>query len=439
VNPAQIYATRNCGTGTAVCTIKSTNLHGARIDLTASPGSTPVFRIEGDNWVVDGFKARIGVSRRFVHATSDTGVTFQNNRVEFKPGAQEYAFISQAASNVVVKGNWVHHYPHCINGGETYAAGDWGAGGTAPACGTHSRCDFDTTNSSDLINVSGNGTSVADSNLLFEGNNFGHWQNPVRIRNFVNVTIRKNICMNATNHGCWEMDDVRAVLMENNIADIDTGPGCADEILQSSMFDSYCYEDVTIRNNTIVGQNRGWQQMVDSLLGNAGADQRCNDGQLPEVGDDGTYYDHLKIYNNIVFDGKPTGTMGIWFQPSFGSADCCYSNYNLINDPSGGNVGSRGSVRYETLAEWRTVGYDLNSIGTAPQFVNYAAHDYRPASGTAPQVNAGQNTAAYPCPTEDFAGNPRPVGACDIGAYEFQTGSTSPPGTVTNLSRTDIK
>jgi hypothetical protein len=442
-DPAQISASRDCGTGAGVCTIRATNRHGARIDLTANPGSTPVFLLSGDNWVVEGFKVRMGVGRRFTHFTNNTGASFQYNRVEAKPGAQEYAFIVQSASNVTVRGNWVHHYPHCINGGETYAAGPWGDGATAPSCGTHSRCDFDTTTSADAFNISGNGTSVADSNLVFEDNDFGHWQNPVRIRNFENITIRRNVCTNATNHGCWEMDDVRGVVMENNIADIDTGTECGDEILQSSLFDSYCFTDVVIRNNTSVGHGMGWQQQVAFLAPNAGADARCNDSVLPEVGDDGTYYDHLRIYNNIVYDGKPSGSQGISLDSARAAAEpspCCYSDYNLVNRPAGGNVGNDGSQKFRTLADWRAHGKDLNGTDAAPAFANYAGHDYRPASGTAPQVNAGTNAASFPCPTEDFNRNPRNDGRCDIGAAEFQGGTSNPPpGSVTNVERTDVK
>ncbi|HEX6851242.1 MAG TPA: choice-of-anchor Q domain-containing protein [Candidatus Polarisedimenticolaceae bacterium] len=403
-----------------------------------------MFLITGDNWVVDGFKVRMNASRRFTHATSNTGVTFQNNRVEVKPGAQEYAFIVQTASNVTVKGNWAHHYPHCINGGETYAAGPWGDGGTAPACGTHSRCDFDTTNSSDIFNISGNGTGAADSNLVFEENDFGHWQNPVRIRNFTNVTVRRNKCTNATNHGCWEMDDVLGAVIENNIADIDTGPGCSDEILQSSLFDSYCFEDVVIRNNTVVGKGLGWQQQLAVLAPNPGADSRCNDGIAPEVADDGTEYDYFRVYNNIIYDGKPSGSYGVGLSTSNAAAEpspCCHSDYNLIHRPSGGTVGSDGSTRYRTLAEWRSHGKDLNGTDAAPQFMNYSASDFRPLNVSAPQVNAGVNNASFPCPANDYFGNPRSDGRCDIGAIELQGGGTSDPspGTVTNVNRTDVK
>jgi hypothetical protein len=456
-NPASMTASRSCGTGSLVCTIKATtsptditnsSTYGARIDLTSGTGDW--LTVSGNNWVVDGFLVRMQAQRRFVKAIAATGFTFSNNRVEVKPGFGTEVLWTLGTDNVVVRKNWVHHYPGCINGGETYGSGPWGAGATAPACGSHSRCDFDTTNG-DAFLFEGDGTTAATTGLTFEQNDYGHWQNPMRIHNFVNVTYSRNKCTNATNHGCVEADDVSGMMIENNIADIDTGTSCNDEILQSALFDTYCFSNVTMRNNTSVGHGIGWEQQLDSLEPNPGADRRCADGVLPEVGSDGTWYDTFRVYNNIVYDGKPSsGAAGIVLntgQSNSSPSPCCFSDYNLIFLPSGGDVGIDGGTFYTTFAAWQAHGKDLNGRSVAPQFVSYCntfgtagCHDYRAASATAPQVNAGMGTASLPCPSVDYDGNPRNDGACDIGAFEFQGGtSPTPPATVTGVTRTDKK
>jgi hypothetical protein len=455
-NPANMTVTRNCGTGTGVCTIRATTTptdirnnatYGARIDITA--GSGDWLSVRGDNWVVDGFLVRLQASRRVVKVTANSGFTFSNNRVEVKPGIGSEALWTLGTNNVVARKNWVHHYPHCVNGGQTYAAGPWGAGATAPSCGSHARCDFDTANGDALLFEGDGSGGVATSGLVVDQNDYGHWQNPMRIHNMMNVTFSRNICTNATNHGCVEADDVSGMIMENNIADIDTAVGCNDEILQSSLYDTYCFSDLIMRNNTSVGHGMGWEQQLNSLEPNPGADSRCNDGIPPEVGDDGTWYDTLRIYNNIVYDGKPwSGAAGITLNTSNSSATpspCCFSDYNLIFLPSGGDVGIDNSTFYTTFAAWQAHGKDLNGRSVAPQFVSYCntigasgCHDYRPASASAPQVNAGMGTTAFPCPAIDYAGNPRNDGLCDIGAFEFgSAGTGTPPANVTGARRTD--
>ena len=441
-NPARpATLSRNCGTGAGVCTVRATNKHGAVIELTSSGD---LFVVSGNNWVIDGFKVRMqtnGASVTEVLSGVD-GFTWSNNRVELKPGYGATPLFVTGTNNVKVQGNWIHTYPHCINGGQSYGAGDWGPGATAPSCGTHSRCDFDT-NSADIMLITGNGTTQANHGLLLEKNDFGHRQNNVRVRNYIDITVRGNICTNATNHGCFEFSDVKDVLIENNIADIDTGALCSDEILQSGLFNSYCYQNVVVRNNTSVGHGMGWHRQLIDIEPNASADARCNDNYLPNVNGDGGSYDNIAIYNNVIYDGKSSGSAGIMLQgrysdPSAGS--CCYSNYNLFRDPAGRNVGHDSGTTYTTLAEWRSHGFGANSTDAAPQFVSYSAHNYRPSLRTAPQVDSGESSAAHPCPSIDFDGNPRSDGRCDMGAFEFQGegGPTpTPPGDVTNVNRTD--
>jgi hypothetical protein len=458
IDPGTIIAARACGTGTGVCTITATNPLGARIDV--SGGTGEIFRINGNNWVLNGFLVRAQSARQIAVVYASQGFAFTNNRVEVKPGFGSEVLWVRGTDDVLVRGNWVHHYPHCIDGNQTYPAGPWGAGATAPSCGTNARCDFNTLDGPMWL-FEGDGTTIATRNYTFEQNDYGHWQNPFHIKNIVNLIFRRNTCTNATNHGCVEADDVQGILIENNIADIDTGTGCNNEILQSKLYDSYCSTDVIIRNNTSVGHGMGWEQQLVGLASNGGAYSTCSTTEnggtpfLPNVVADGTAYDYMRVYNNIIYNGKPSSAAGgiIFRSAQSGTAQpCCYSDYNIINTPSGNRAGGNNSNLYVSLADWQNapdadgdgIFWDRNSRSTAPQFVSYCntigtpgCHDYHPASASAPQVNAGIGTTARPCPTEDFAGNPRTDGACDIGAHEYQGTTTSPPPNVTNAVRTD--
>lgn len=415
-DPPPLRAMNSCK-ATARCTFKSSKPLGAKLVINKEGPAS--LTISGNHWVVDGFHVLMNAQRQFTVANADTGFTWSNNRVEVRPGVGGEVLWTNGTDDVTVIGNWVHHVPGCQNGGGEYGG-----------CGRHSRCDFDT-NNGDAFLFLGDGLNKPTTGLVFSRNDYGHWQNPMRVRNFTDVTYTRNRCTNATNHGCIEADDVRGLLIENNIADIDTGAGCQDEILQSALFDTYCFADVIIRNNTSVGHGIGWEQQLNCLAPNAGADKACSDGTLPEVGRDGTWYDHLRIYNNIVYDGKPSsGAAGITLNTGQSvptPEPCCFSDYNLIFQPSGGKIGIDGGKMFKTFAEWQARGNDKHGKSVAPQFVDYCntfgttgCRDYRPASAKAPQVDAGLGTAAFPCPPIDFDGNPRSDGRCDIGAHEFQ-------------------
>ena len=49
--------------------------------------------------------------------------------------------------------------------------------------------------------------------------------------------------------------------------------------------------------------------------------------------------------------------------------------------------------------------------------------DYTPVAGKSRAINAGLQSQ---CPTEDFLGNPRSDGQCDIGAVEYQGAAVAP-------------
>jgi hypothetical protein len=149
---------------------------------------------------------------------------------------------------------------------------------------------------------------------------------------------------------------------------------------------------VRIYNNTVYGNWRG-------IRGNAGVPG------LPELG--------MDIKNNIIAnvtdDGYFIQTENV---TTDGIAEGFSSNYNCFHG-TGLFRYDNGSIR-STLALWQSdSGHDANSITDDPLFVG--SGDYSLQSGS-PCVNAGTDTGL----TNDLLGNPRPVGAYDMGAYERQ-------------------
>lgn len=107
------------------------------------------------------------------------------------------------------------------------------------------------------------------------------------------------------------------------------------------------------------------------------------------------------------------------------------SDYNAVI--SRFNVGEASS--FYTLAQWQaSTGQDAHSFVASPAelFVDWNAGDYRLREG-ALAINHGTGASA---PAFDFAGNPRPAGAVDVGAYEY-VGAAPLPGDFTGDGRVD--
>ena len=122
----------------------------------------------------------------------------------------------------------------------------------------------------------------------------------------------------------------------------------------------------------------------------------------------------IDIQNNIIADVTDDGyfleTISITVD---GTAEGFTSNHNCFHG-TGKFRWDNGTIR-TTLADWRTdSGHDANSITDDPLFVG--GGDYSLQAGSA-CVNAGADTGL----TDDLLGNPRPVGAYDMGAYERQS------------------
>lgn len=460
----------NCSDGTP-CTVKSTSNLGAVFTL-ASGTSGTWFQASRNNWILDGIKVIQNANRILVGVSSSKGITIQNMRVEVNPLVGNEIFNismsnqpADASNNINILNNWVHHYPGCASGPACASAGGSG----------YDDCDFGAgTNGGRIISVAGSGGTGIHT-VVISGNDYGHWRNPGSVRNVTGLTYSKNRCTNATNHGCLELYDVKDILWENNISDIDdandapagtTCPSgmtcsCHDEAghgPQASQIDIYCVENLTARNNIAVGHGVGGEQLFLGIAPevNVSASAPCaTDGIGPSVwGGHGTAWaKNIYAYNNIMYNGNPSGvacvavdmlSLDTVTQPNF------LSDFNMYDSCSGGKVAyTEGAATAPqtkctfgngnqclTFGQWSSVDVDGNStlqevhgLGTGgagvPDFKDYNAHDYHVYAKSAKQVDIGASGGTYEgvvlsCPTDDFDGNLRTDGLCDIGAYEWQ-------------------
>jgi len=177
--------------------------------------------------------------------------------------------------------------------------------------------------------------------------------------------------------------------------------GCAFSTVQPGDDTSWCAairlkqdkptdaaDTLLVANNTIVGAYYGVRGLVW-------------DAALPFGG---------KFQNNIFMDPD---TGGYFINHGNDSDQSGISlDYNCYHGT--GKWKWDGGTDITSFASWQAAhAHDDNSFTDDPLFTG--ASDYTLQSGS-PCVNAGTNTGL----TDDLAGNPRPVGAYDIGAYERQ-------------------
>jgi hypothetical protein len=147
-----------------------------------------------------------------------------------------------------------------------------------------------------------------------------------------------------------------------------------------------------IYNNTIYNSYIGVFLVVSSSTFNAGMNFRNNIIASPS---DSGYF---------IWHGNDADQSGVALDYN------CYHGTGLWKwDGSATNITS--------IANWRTAtgGDDTNSVTGDPQFTDAAAYDFTIGASSS-CLNTGTDTGL----TYDFANNPRPVGAYDIGAYERQ-------------------
>jgi hypothetical protein len=122
-----------------------------------------------------------------------------------------------------------------------------------------------------------------------------------------------------------------------------------------------------------------------------------------------------------MIDGFNTSGVGT-IEYSFFEQSWVCSNQSSITFRGNLGVGC-GCTYTEAYNRWTNQacgGTDVQDTGAidASRFIDRAGSDFRPASGSVAQVNAGDPGS---CPSSDLGGLPRPVGGtCDQGPYEWQ-------------------
>jgi uncharacterized repeat protein (TIGR02059 family) len=125
---------------------------------------------------------------------------------------------------------------------------------------------------------------------------------------------------------------------------------------------------------------------------------------------------NLIIKNNIIYSNASNSTI---MSVNSGAGFACDNNlFFSPNDVT--NIFTLNGINYHTLTSWQSAtGNDLNSIYGDPLFVNNTLD--RALQSGSPAINRGTDVGL----TNDIKGNPL-IGLPDIGAYEFQTGSSIP-------------
>ncbi len=151
----------------------------------------------------------------------------------------------------------------------------------------------------------------------------------------------------------------------------------------------------------------------------------------------GSYFTNVRANNNMVLAPYSTANLPRDF-PYWKSLGESYPDHAWDAVPNGQESNSlfvcKQGCSSPNAAKNAKIFNDGTSIKTfvKPYVSDGTVSNYTPLAGNR-AINAGLNSE---CPADDFYGNQRTDGACDIGAVEFQGGpsDTTPPAAVTNFS-----
>ena len=104
-------------------------------------------------------------------------------------------------------------------------------------------------------------------------------------------------------------------------------------------------------------------------------------------------------------------------------------NYVQLNNTTGSNNISNNAV---SAAQKTLLGSDVRA-STDPLFINYTGSDFRLQSGSPCKDHGADISLSF-----DIVNTPRPIGAVDIGAYEYFATETTPPSAPANLISSNI-
>jgi hypothetical protein len=160
-----------------------------------------------------------------------------------------------------------------------------------------------------------------------------------------------------------------------------------------------------------VGGTEGCSVVGNTLFRNDQAVTGSGEMQIPY------HADGNRIANNIVY----ATTQGVLLNAFTGdtATPATLDNNLYFSDAAAGDLDWTWlGIDYADFSAYRGAsGEDVASLLASPAFVDIAVPDLHVAAGS-PAVGAGDDFGATIVGAVDFAGNPRVVGAIDIGAYE---------------------
>lgn len=209
--------------------------------------------------------------------------------------------------------------------------------------------------------------------------------------------------------------------------------------------------DIVVRNNTFgvshaVSGNWRQESMIFGVGGSSAGIKHYNNIYYvdPDTGSDfnGSLITYGSSWANVTTDynlylhpynnGVNMATSDQTFKGSGSGPDYSFDSINsaLGQERHGIFVCYSGCSSAASSLEFND-GADARSYFVKPSVADGTQSNYTPTSKNR-GINAGY---AAECPSEDFYGNPRNDGACDIGAVEVQGGppDTTPPSPVTNF------
>ncbi|WZP01133.1 DUF4082 domain-containing protein (plasmid) [Isosphaeraceae bacterium EP7] len=255
----------------------------------------------------------------------------------------------------------------------------------------------------------------------------------------VRPTVRGNTVTNVLGNGLLLNGDssqggnglIPGALVENNII---TNVGMGGSLAKygpGSAINLGGVQNSVIRNNIIanahakgltVAQLQSSQGSTNNLIANNTIMVAADGQSALRLADAST---GNTIINNVLYSASTNGTDGTVIA-SAASLTGMKMDYNAVAPRFSADEGSSSL----TLSQWQTkYAFDTHSIllDLTKSFVNASGLDFHLPS-TSTLIDTGTSLNA---PSTDLEKKPRPIGnGVDIGAYEFQAGSTSPPAPV---------
>jgi hypothetical protein len=304
-------------------------------------------------------------------------VTLSGNEVhDMKTGWSETITLDGNVTNFTVTGNTVHDNDNI----GIDAAGWWGEGPTG-----HDQAMIGTIAGNTVYNI----TSL--HNAAYAG---GLGADAIYCDGCTQVTIERNL-----------------------VHDADIGIEAASEVK------GHVASTVTIRDNVVhdtglvditiggYASNVGGSDSI-TIVGNTLYQSAAAQGNGFQI----QYKATNNVFKNNIVALANQGSLLYYFTKS--TAAPAAMDYNLYWSSAANPSWVWKNVNYTSIGSLRTASaQEAHGKYADPLFVNAAARDLH-VLGTSPAVGAGTNLGAAVVGASDFAGNPRVVGAIDIGGYE---------------------